>query len=152
MHWKMAKSWPTFIYNFNENLLYSMNVFSVINFWNLNKILSRFNSLMTKIFWFTKISQLPMVEQHFVSIAPSWEHSKMHQHNASWMSFGRLTLGQWPMSNDKSGNTKGEVSLYPWPPVWLIWNYNWKFLFLFAKQTNPNQFSRMSMVQWYFPL
>ncbi len=36
------------------------------------------------------------------------------------------------------GNTKGEVSLYCWPPVWLVWNQlydNWQFLFLFAKQT-----------------
>ncbi len=50
---------------------------------------------------------------------------------------------------------KGEVSLYRWPPVWLVWNQlhdNWQFLFLFAKQTNPNQSNRRSMVQWYFPL
>jgi len=54
-----------------------------------------------------------------------------------------------------AGNTKGEVSLYCWPPVWLVWNqlYDyWQFLFLFAKQTNPNQSNRRSMVQWYFPL
>ncbi len=53
------------------------------------------------------------------------------------------------------GNTKGEVSLYDWPPVWLVWNQlydNWQFLFLFAKQINPNQSNRRSMVQWYFPL
>jgi hypothetical protein len=34
-------------------------------------------------------------------------------------------------------NTKGGL----WPPVWLAWNQlydNWQFLFLFAKQTNPN--------------
>ncbi len=34
---------------------------------------------------------------------------------------------------------KGEVSLYHWPAVWLVWNQlydNWQFLFLFAKQTN----------------
>jgi hypothetical protein len=41
---------------------------------------------------------------------------------------------------------KGEVSLYCWPPVWLVWNQlydnNWQFLFLFAKQTNPNQSNR----------
>jgi hypothetical protein len=50
---------------------------------------------------------------------------------------------------------KGEVSLYHWPPVWLVWNQlydNWQFLFLFAKQTNPNQSNRRLMVQWYFPL
>ncbi len=50
---------------------------------------------------------------------------------------------------------KGEVSLYCWPPVWLVWNQlydNWQFLFLFAKQTNPNQSNRRSMVLWYFPL
>ncbi len=34
------------------------------------------------------------------------------------------------------GILKGEVSLYRWPPVWLVWNQlydNWQFLFLFAK-------------------
>ncbi len=43
------------------------------------------------------------------------------------------------------GILKGEVSLYCWPPVWLVWNQlydNWQFLFLFAKQTNPNQSNR----------
>jgi hypothetical protein len=52
----------------------------------------------------------------------------------------------------KAGNAKGEVSLYRWPPVWLVWNQlydDWQFLFLFAKQANPN---RRSTVQWYFPL
>jgi hypothetical protein len=53
------------------------------------------------------------------------------------------------------GILKGEVSLYCWPPVWLVWNQwydNRQFLFLFAKQTNPNQSNRRSMVQWYFYL
>ncbi len=48
-----------------------------------------------------------------------------------------------------------EVSLYHWPPVWLVWKQlydNWQFLFLLAKQTNQNQSNRRSMVQWYFPL
>ncbi len=52
------------------------------------------------------------------------------------------------------GILKREVSLYHWPPVWLVWNQlydNWQFLFLFAKQTNPNQSNRRSVVQWYFP-
>jgi hypothetical protein len=52
------------------------------------------------------------------------------------------------------GILKGEVSLYHWPPVWLVWSQlydTWQFLFLFAKQTNPNQSNRRSMVQWYFP-
>ncbi len=50
------------------------------------------------------------------------------------------------------GILKGEVSLYYWPPVWLVWNQlygNSQFLFLFAKQTNPNQSNRRSPVQWY---
>ncbi len=50
---------------------------------------------------------------------------------------------------------KGEVSLYCWPPVWLVWNQlydNWQFLFLFEKQIIPNQLNRRSMVLWYFPL
>jgi hypothetical protein len=53
------------------------------------------------------------------------------------------------------GIQKGEVSLYHWPPVGLVWNQlydNWQLLFLFAKQTNPNQSNRRSTVQWYFPL
>ncbi len=53
------------------------------------------------------------------------------------------------------GILKGEVSLYHWPPVWLVWNQlydNWQFLFLFSKQTNPNQSNWRSIVQWYFPL
>jgi hypothetical protein len=53
------------------------------------------------------------------------------------------------------GILEGEVSLYCWPPVWLVRNqlyHNWQFLFLFAKQTNPNLSNRRSIVQWYFPL
>ncbi len=53
------------------------------------------------------------------------------------------------------GILKGKVSLYCWPPVWLVWNqlYDlWQFLFLFAKQANPNLSNRRPMVQWYFPL
>ncbi len=53
-----------------------------------------------------------------------------------------------------AGNTKGEIKVHHWPPVWLIWNrlHNyWQFLFLFAQQTNPNQSNRRSTVQWYFP-
>ncbi len=37
------------------------------------------------------------------------------------------------------GILKGEVSLYHWPPVWLVWNQlydNWNFLLLFAKEVN----------------
>ncbi len=33
------------------------------------------------------------------------------------------------------GILKGEITLYHWPPDWLVWNYlydNWQFLFLFA--------------------
>ncbi len=57
----------------------------------------------------------------------------------------------WP----DQGILKGEVSLYHWPPVWLVWNQLYdsrQFLFLFAKQTNPNLSNRSSMVQWYPPL
>jgi len=53
------------------------------------------------------------------------------------------------------GILKGEVSLYRWPPVCLVWNqlhYNRPFLFLFAKQANLNRSNRRSMLQWYFPL
>ncbi len=52
------------------------------------------------------------------------------------------------------GILKGEVSLYHWPPVWLVWNHLydfWQFLFLFAKQTHSNQSNRRSTAQWYSP-
>jgi hypothetical protein len=53
------------------------------------------------------------------------------------------------------GTLKEEVSLYCWPPVWLVWNQlydNWQFSMLFAKQTNLNRSNWRSTVQWYFPL
>ncbi len=53
------------------------------------------------------------------------------------------------------GTLKGEESLYCWPPVWLVWNQlldKWQFMFLFAKQTHPNQWNGRSTVQWCFPL
>ncbi len=58
----------------------------------------------------------------------------------------------WAVVTDTTiqGILKREVSLYHWPPVWLVWNQpydNWQFLFLFAKQTNPNQSDRRSMVR-----
>ncbi len=52
------------------------------------------------------------------------------------------------------GILKGDVSLYHWSPVWRVWNQlydNWQFLFLFAKQTIPNQSNRRSTVKRYFP-
>ncbi len=52
----------------------------------------------------------------------------------------------------RQGILKGEVSLYHRPPVWNQLYDNWQFLFLFAKQTKPNQSNRRSTVQWYFPL
>ncbi len=58
------------------------------------------------------------------------------------------------INQGNDGILKGEVSLYCWRPVWLVWNKlydNWQFLFLFAKQTNPNQSNRRSMVHWYLP-
>ncbi len=48
------------------------------------------------------------------------------------------------------GILKGEVSLYHWPPVWLVWNQlydSWQFLFLFEKQNNPNQSDRGRFVE-----
>ncbi len=64
-------------------------------------------------------------------------------------------FGSAPALFTNQGILKGEVSLYHWPPVWQVWNplYDYsQFLFLFAKQTNPNQSNRRSTVQWYFPL
>jgi hypothetical protein len=45
------------------------------------------------------------------------------------------------------GTLKGEVSLYYRPPVWLVWNQlsdNWKFSFLFAKQTGGQLYNDTS--------
>ncbi len=39
------------------------------------------------------------------------------------------------------GILKGEVPLYHWPPVWLVWNQlydNWQFLFLFQNRLIQN--------------
>ncbi len=50
----------------------------------------------------------------------------------------RTNASQWSCQ----GILKGEVSLYSWPSLRLVWNQlydNWQFMFLFAKQTNPNQ-------------
>ena len=50
----------------------------------------------------------------------------------------------------------GEVWLYGWPPVWLVWIRSNKYsCCLFskqAKQLSPNKQNRRSAVQWYFPL
>jgi len=63
-----------------------------------------------------------------------------------------MWVGSWSYTKMiVQGIRKGKVSLYHWPPVWLVWNQlydNRQFLFLFSKQANPNQ----SIVQWYFPL
>ena len=74
----------------------------------------------------------------------------LRQHHLQYINMSRGDR-EW----QNQGILKGEVSLYHWPPVWLVWNqlYDiWWFLFLFVKQTTPNQFNRRSMVQWYFPL
>ncbi len=58
------------------------------------------------------------------------------------------------LRNLLQGILKGEVSLYLWPPVWLVW------ISLFCKLKQklsvvvwliPNQSKRRSTVQWYFP-
>jgi hypothetical protein len=49
----------------------------------------------------------------------------------------------------RQGILKGKLSLNHWPPVWMVCNQlydNWQFFF--AKQTNPDQSNRRSMVQW----
>ncbi len=84
------------------------------------------------------------------------------EHDASRKCGRALSIHHWVSKSVSQhawllyqGILKGEVSLYRWPPVWLVWNQlydNWQFLFLFAKQTNPNQSNRRSTVQWYFPI
>jgi len=55
-----------------------------------------------------------------------------------------------------TGNTKGESITVPLTSCLIslelaVWQLIF-FLFLFAKQTNPNQSNRRSIVQWYFTL
>ncbi len=59
----------------------------------------------------------------------------------SWQpySWQKSTSSQSCLNKVGQGILKGEVSLYCWPPVRLIWNQlydNWQLLFLFAKQSN----------------
>jgi hypothetical protein len=70
-------------------------------------------------------------------------------------SWSLLTVGVEKQMSLSQGTLKGEVSLYCWPPVWLVWNQLYdrvQFLFLYEKKTNPNRSKRRSTVQWYFPL
>ena len=62
---------------------------------------------------------------------------------------------RWFMVEKEQEILKGEVSLYCWPPVWLVW------ISLFCKlkqklsvvlQLIPNQSNRRSTVEWYFLL
>jgi len=62
----------------------------------------------------------------------------------AWKKIKKLTIY---FQQFRQGILKGEVSLYHWPSVWPVWNQlydNRQFLFLFAKQTNPNQVNRRS--------
>ncbi len=82
------------------------------------------------------------------------------RHSAKWQSIVKLIVIFKPFMLSivmlNAGNTEGgEVSLYWWLPVWLVWNQlydNRQSLFLFAKQTDPNQSNRRSTLQCYFPL
>jgi hypothetical protein len=45
----------------------------------------------------------------------------------------------WPMPSPCGRLLKGELSLYCWPPVWLVWNqlYDyWQILFFFICKTD----------------
>jgi hypothetical protein len=50
---------------------------------------------------------------------------------------------------------KGEILLYCWPPVWLVWIslfWNYKQKLSVIIQLIPNQSNRRWIIQWYFPL
>jgi hypothetical protein len=98
--------------------------------WNLFSL-----SLLTFVQWAKKVGVfIPVM---FFSVS-EYARARTRSTSKYYTLFGRLlTLGR--------GILKGEVSLYHWPPVWLVWNqvYDyWKFLFLFAKQSIPNQSNR----------
>ncbi len=72
----------------------------------------------------------------------------------------RDRLLHWPLQQlaqvfNKTGNTKEGSITVPLTSCLTgsesaVWQLT--FLFLFARQANPNQSYRRSMVQWYFPL
>jgi hypothetical protein len=98
---------------------------------------------LIKIGWFVK------KEIYSYSLKSIWSKlvSKWDQQYWSFP-FSKASLLRYNGQNQ--GKLKGEVSLYHWPPVWLVWNqlYDYcQFLFLFAKQTNPNQSNKRSTVQ-----
>jgi hypothetical protein len=64
------------------------------------------------------------------------------------------------VTNTQQGILKGKVSLYHWPPVWLVWNQlydNWQFLFYLqnrlirTSQTGGQQYSDTSpfSIPWH---
>ncbi len=75
-----------------------------------------------------------------------------------WSKQGRryaLLSSQYYLDVYDQGILKGEVSLYGWPPVWLVWNqlYDiWQFLFSFAKQANPNRSPPLAFPAMILPL
>ncbi len=88
-----------------------------------------------------------MIPRLRVRVSPQPPREKLAK-SEPWTVFSSLL--------DQPGNTKGggEVSLYRWPPAWLVW------ISLFCKlkqnlsvvlQLIPNQSNRRSTVQWYFP-
>ncbi len=82
--------------------------------------------------------------RHFVT-APFSQTKNIFYERASFLGWRAR-----PGDSDQ-GILRGEVSLYGWPPDWLVWNQlydNWQFLFLFAKQTNPFQ-TIQTGGQWY---
>ncbi len=56
--------------------------------------------------------------------------SHTHTHNPTSHTYSMYTHTQ-------TAHRGGEVSMYHWPPVWLVWNQlydNWQFLFSFANR------------------
>jgi hypothetical protein len=88
------------------------------------------------------------------SLSPIWGQShKTFLVLVYVLFFGKLDL--FLDMQQIQGILKGEVWLYCWPPVKLVWNQlydNLQFLFLFAKQAYQKKSKRRSMVQRYFPL
>ncbi len=135
--WKLGKFHPelwqkftVFSKNFHGPLLSVLTKFCLISF-----------QFMNKIFCFAQISQLPRLYSKGCSLHRQYPRC--------------LLISLRRKSSLAQGILKVEESLYHWPPVWLVWNQlydNWQFLFLYAKQTNPNQSNRWSMVRWDFSL
>ncbi len=77
-----------------------------------------------------------------------WDLHRARESESGSLAWARLERAR---CNWKRGDGIGQGILKT-PLTSCLTGISWQFLFLFAKQTNPNQSNRRPRVQWYFPL